>query len=382
MNLHSKDAKKSAGGAARLVRVAFTERHGMAKELAEFPPPGVSYSFIKPLPKKNLLVRSGIKGYLGHYESAEHDVIEAILSPIVTSNRWIYSIANFQEATTFNLLGCPLPRSTRVAYLRYLMSKKNFKKLIFWSKSGRETLHSYGGLGEGWMQEKVAVVYPAIREVPDELIRFSSRQVNILFSGDFFRKGGANVVDAFEKAQQIYPGIRLRLCCDEQDFCTMNEPLRQEYLDKVRSNGAIICGRVPREKLIEEILPETDIYLLPTYTEAFGFAILEAMAYGIPVISTNYFAIPEMISHGATGFLVDTSGFDCDKLFRGYLVNEIPEAFNRHVTENLFTYLCQLIESPELRSEFGREAMAVARSKFSFAARNRAMQEIYREALG
>ncbi|EKD59324.1 MAG: glycosyltransferase [uncultured bacterium] len=139
---------------------------------------------------------------------------------------------------------------------------------------------------------------------------------------------------------------------------------------------------MPREKLIEEILPETDIYLLPTYTEAFGFAILEAMAYGIPVISTNYFAIPEMISHGATGFLIDTRAFDCDKLFRGYLVNEIPEDFSRHVTQNLFTYLCQLIESPELRTEFGREAMAVARSKFSFAARNRAMQQIYREALG
>lgn len=354
----------------------------MAEELAEFPPSGVRYSFIDPLPRKNLFIRSGIKGYLGRYETREHDLIEAVLSPIITGNRWIYSIANFQEATSFNLLGFPLPRSARVAYLLHLMSKRNFKKLIFWSRAGRATLQSYGGVSEQWSRDKAAVVYPAVRKVPHELIRFNTQQVNILFSGDFFRKGGANVVDAFEQAQRIHPHIRLRVCCDERDFFTANAALRREYMEKVRSNGAITCGRVPRRTLMREILPETDIYLLPTYNEAFGFAVLEAMAYGIPVIATNHFAIPEMVRHGVTGFLIDTGGFDCEKLFRGYLVDDIPEEFKRHVTQSLFSHLCLLIESPELRVELGRKAAAVAAAEFSFAARNRVMQGIYREALG
>jgi glycosyltransferase involved in cell wall biosynthesis len=366
----------------RRLSVAFTERHGMAKELSQFPPPGVEYSFIKPLPAARRLVRSSIKGYLGHYGSEGQDLIEAILSPILTKSKWIYSLANFQEATAFNLMGCPLPRSVRVAYLEYLLSKNNFKKLIFWSNAGRDTLSNYGGINNKSMHDKVAVVYPAIREVPDELIRFGSRDANILFSGDFFRKGGVNVVDAFERAQRIFPGIKLRLCCDEKDFCTTDNALKAEYWDKVQRNSAIITGRVNRDELIKDILPQTDIYLLPTYAEAFGFAILEAMAYGIPVISTNYFAIPEMIEHNVTGFLIDTKKFDCDKLFKGYVVGGIPADFRDHVTESLFQYLCQLIESVELRAEFGRAGLAVARNKFSFAFRNQTMAEIYHEALG
>ena len=44
------------------------------------------------------------------------------------------------------------------------------------------------------------------------------------------------------------------------------------------------------------------------------------------------FAIPEMIDHGVSGYLVDTNRFDCETMFRGYMVNEIPEEFLRHVT--------------------------------------------------
>ncbi|MFT4803964.1 MAG: glycosyltransferase involved in cell wall biosynthesis [Psychroserpens sp.] len=44
--------------------------------------------------------------------------------------------------------------------------------------------------------------------------------------------------------------------------------------------------------MLEQVLPETDVFVSPTYEEAFGFALLEASAYGIPVISTNHYAIP------------------------------------------------------------------------------------------
>ena len=52
-------------------------------------------------------------------------------------------------------------------------------------------------------------------------------------SGDFFRKGGANVVDAFERLQDSHPGIRLTLCCADSDFhtpnATRNARMRQIY---------------------------------------------------------------------------------------------------------------------------------------------------------
>jgi hypothetical protein len=88
-----------------------------------------------------------------------------------------------------------------------------------------------------------------------------------------------------------------------------------------------------------------------------------------------------MIEHGVSGFLIDTSRFDCDRLFRGYVVDRLPRDFREHVTEHLFTYLSRLIESAELRRTIGLAALNTARSKFSFARRNEQMLQIYREAL-
>ena len=219
--------------------------------------------------------------------------------------------------------------------------------------------------------------------MPDDLVRFQDEQITLLFTGDFLRKGGVNVLDAFEQAQKSYPGIRLVLCCNKAiDFRTANAALRSECLEKIRTNSGItFMGRVPRERLLQEILPSTDIYLIPTYVETFGFAILEAMAFGLPVISTNHFAIPEMIEPGVSGFLIDTSDFDCDRLFKGYVVNEIPRDFREHVTEQLYDYMCRLIGSLELRKRLGLAALGVARTRFSVEARNKRLLEIYREAL-
>ena len=96
--------------AASAIRVGFTEAHGMAAELSCFPPTGVQYSFVRPRPEPPIrLLQSPIKGYLRRYESNEHDLIEAIMTPAATGNRWILSCANFHEAMAFNFVGCPIP---------------------------------------------------------------------------------------------------------------------------------------------------------------------------------------------------------------------------------------------------------------------------------
>jgi glycosyltransferase involved in cell wall biosynthesis len=316
------------------------------------------------------------------YEPADHDLMEAVISPIVTDRPWIYSIECLQAAMAFSLLGCPLPRLIRLAYLKRLLLKRNMKRLLFWSQAGKNTLHTYGKVDDERLLAKTEVVYPAIRKVPDHLIRFNDRDVNLLFSGDFFRKGGVNVLDAFERAQRLYPSIKLRLCSDEKiDFNTPDTALRAECLERIRKNKGILFGRVQRDDLIRDILPQTDVYLLPTYCETFGFALLEAMAFGIPVIATNHFAIPEVVEHGVCGFLIDTSRFNCERHFRGYVIRKIPADFREHISEGVFKHLCQLIESAELRKSMGMAGVRLARTKFSFETRNERMLKIYREAV-
>src|SRR5471032_2842722 len=69
------DAREDPSGA--IVRVGLTEAHGMAAEAAQFAPPGVQYSFLKPLPASWSPIRSPIKGFMRRYETGGQDLIEA-----------------------------------------------------------------------------------------------------------------------------------------------------------------------------------------------------------------------------------------------------------------------------------------------------------------
>jgi N-acetyl-alpha-D-glucosaminyl L-malate synthase BshA len=62
----------------------------------------------------------------------------------------------------------------------------------------------------------------------------------------------------------------------------------------------IFLGKVRDTAHVLEI---ADVFLLPSETESFGLAALEAMAVGVPVISSNTGGIPEVNIHGETGFL-------------------------------------------------------------------------------
>jgi len=61
---------------------------------------------------------------------------------------------------------------------------------------------------------------------------------------------------------------------------------------------------------IDKILSYTDIFLLPSETESFGLAALEAMAWGVPVISSNSGGLPEVNFEGVSGYLSDVGNTD------------------------------------------------------------------------
>jgi N-acetyl-alpha-D-glucosaminyl L-malate synthase BshA len=58
-------------------------------------------------------------------------------------------------------------------------------------------------------------------------------------------------------------------------------------------------------KDVEQVLCLSDLFLLTSESESFGLAALEAMAAGVPVMSTNTGGLPEVNTHNETGFLND-----------------------------------------------------------------------------
>lgn len=67
---------------------------------------------------------------------------------------------------------------------------------------------------------------------------------------------------------------------------------------------------VGKQEQMEEILAIGDLFLLTSEYESFGLAALEAMAAGVPVISTNAGGLPEINVHGKTGYLGNVGDVD------------------------------------------------------------------------
>ncbi|MBN2732455.1 MAG: N-acetyl-alpha-D-glucosaminyl L-malate synthase BshA, partial [Balneolaceae bacterium] len=83
-------------------------------------------------------------------------------------------------------------------------------------------------------------------------------------------------------------------------------PDRNRAEQRCRDLG--ICDRVRflgKQEQVEEVLSIADLFLIPSGSETFGLAALEAMGCGVPVISSNIGGLPEVNIHGETGYLCD-----------------------------------------------------------------------------
>lgn len=91
----------------------------------------------------------------------------------------------------------------------------------------------------------------------------------------------------------------------------------------------------------EKLLNGSDILLLPSYNEQMPMAILDAMSYGCPVISTKIAGIPEMVSDGVNGILIEPGD-----------LNALHDAIMR------------LASDANLRERMGQKSLEIVREKF------------------
>lgn len=142
-------------------------------------------------------------------------------------------------------------------------------------------------------------VPPANKEYlsPCQRSKYATRQEKILCHISNFRpvKRVEDVVKVFQLVNEKVPS-KLLLVGDGPDRLLAERTCRALGIeDRVIFTGKIVGT--------ERVLEMCDAFLLPSETESFGLAALEAMAVGVPVISSNTGGIPEVNQHGFSGYL-------------------------------------------------------------------------------
>lgn len=111
-----------------------------------------------------------------------------------------------------------------------------------------------------------------------------------------------DVIEIFYKVQQKLD-VKLMMVGDGPE-----KEKAEQLCEKLGiSNKVIFFGNSSE---VDQILSYTDLFLLPSETESFGLAALEAMAWGVPVISSNSGGLPEVNFEGVSGYLGNVGDTD------------------------------------------------------------------------
>lgn len=151
----------------------------------------------------------------------------------------------------------------------------------------------------------------------------------ILIHTSNFRKvkRTADVIRIFEKVQAVIPSKLLMVgdgperAYDEQLCRTLN------ICENVRFLG--------KQDAIEEILSVSDLFLMPSESESFGLAALEAMACRVPIITTNAGGIPELNVDGFCGYMSDVG--DVESMANHAIEILKDDAVLKQFKDNAFT---------------------------------------------
>lgn len=199
-------------------------------------------------------------------------------------------------------------------------------------------------LSESWKQwvndvigdeKPVVVVYNSIPS--NDLPSLSNRDRSILFLGKLEqRKGVYELLIAFKKVLMQLDDVRMLLCGNGnlQEYRTIAVQLG--IAQNVDFKGWI--GPEERSKY----LAGSSMFVLPSFNEGFPMSIIEAMSYGMPIVSTNVGGIPEAIQDGKTGLLVSAGD-----------------------TDALADAMLKFLNDPMLAQEFGLAAKSYFERNFS-----------------
>jgi glycosyltransferase involved in cell wall biosynthesis len=164
------------------------------------------------------------------------------------------------------------------------------------------------------------------------------------------QKGFGDLIDAVAGLAGRFPNLTVAIAGEG--------PLRESLLARGRTLGAARLFLLGMQNDVRPVLEAGDVFVLPSLWEAMPYALLEAMAMGVPVVGTTVAGVPDVIEGGRSGLLVPPQD-----------VSSLRDAIQALLTDRA------------LREEMGREARLRIENSFSERQMLRSTLQVYREML-
>jgi glycosyltransferase involved in cell wall biosynthesis len=301
------------------------------------------------------------------------------------------SISKTPWVTTFETA---LPRweQTRPAAAGFglkLLAGKSCKRLIALSECARDFQFAlldeeHPDFAEA-IRPKVTVLHPpqaALADAPKpppapgEAIRFT------LVGADFFRKGGREVLRVFDRMLAAGAPLHLTIVStmDYGDYAShaTREDLTEALALIAKWPERIVHhARLPNDQVLA-LFARTDVALLPTWADTYGYSVLEAQAGACPVLSTDIRALPE-INDDRCGWVIPVPK---DARGNGVLGTREERAHFAELLEaGIERAVERILADPAAIAARGAAALTRIREQHSPEAHGLRLREIYEEAL-
>jgi len=163
--------------------------------------------------------------------------------------------------------------------------------------------------------EKVSILYNGINSAPyfNAMPRSKARHILRIPRDKMFfltlgvkgkRKGAFDIVEAAPLVKRAFDNALLMLVGPDEDIAQGATQQLADLRAKLEVEDIVDLQGEADERVRHILYAAADCFLLPSYAENSPVSIIEAMASGLPVISSTVGAIPELIDDGRTGILV------------------------------------------------------------------------------
>ncbi len=185
-------------------------------------------------------------------------------------------------------------------------------------------------LGETWNkiiknieQEANTFILRNSVPIPPKENTINNEKIKILFLAVLIERKG--IIDLIEASNKIIKEVEKNrkqvefIIAGEGELLVSSKVLVKKLkLDKYFN----FVGWVNNEQK-HQLLQDTDLFILPSYNEGLPLSILEAISYGIPIISTNVGSINEAVKNGENGYLITPGDKEILADYTIKLINEI-----------------------------------------------------------